>query len=64
MSNLAFLLVPLGASVVGSVLLWARHRKPTSVESGIDQFHRGLQALAPGGGIEPNAGRKRRRRAL
>ena len=49
MSNLLYLVVALGGSVVGSVFLWFRNRKPTSVESGIDEFRRGLRALDPDG---------------
>ena len=62
MSNLVFLIIPLGGSVVGSVVLWARHRKPTSVESGIDEVHKGLRALAPDGAMEPGLDRPKRRR--
>ena len=46
-SNLIYLVLALGGSVVGSLVIWFRHRKPTSVESGIDQFNRGLRALDP-----------------
>ncbi len=62
MSNLLYLVVPLGGSIVGSLLLWARHRKPTSMESGIDEFHKGLRALAPGGDPTPAPTWRRRRR--
>jgi len=62
MSNLLYLVIPLGGSVLGSLVLWARHRKPTSMESGIDEFQRGLRALAPGNEEDPDpAWRKRRR---
>lgn len=46
-SNLIYLLLALGGSVIGSVVMWLRHRKPTSVEAGIDEFNRGLRALDP-----------------
>lgn len=46
-SNLIYLLLALGGSVIGSVVMWLRHRKPTSVEAGIAEFSRGLQALDP-----------------
>ena len=59
MSNLLYLVVALGGSVVGSLVLWARHRKPTSMESGIDEFNRGLQALAPSGDKVPDRRRRR-----
>lgn len=47
MSGLVFLLAALALSVVGSVVLWLRHRQPTSLEQGIDDFSREMQALAP-----------------
>ncbi len=46
-SNLIYLLLALGGSVIGSVVIWFRNRKPTSVEAGIDEFNRGLRALDP-----------------
>jgi hypothetical protein len=46
-SNLLYLLVAVGLSVIGSVILWLRHRRPRSLESGIDEFSRELRALAP-----------------
>ncbi|MDQ3570976.1 MAG: hypothetical protein M3396_10250 [Actinomycetota bacterium] len=62
MSNLLYLVLALAGSVVGSLILWARNRKPTSVESGIDEFQRGLRALAPGGDTVPGPGWRKRRR--
>ncbi|HEX2701054.1 MAG TPA: hypothetical protein VHM89_12705 [Acidimicrobiales bacterium] len=47
MSNLLYLLAALTLSVVGSVALWYRHRKPRSMEFGVDEFQRELRALAP-----------------
>ncbi|HEX2040589.1 MAG TPA: hypothetical protein VHF47_12765 [Acidimicrobiales bacterium] len=49
MSNLVYLLIAIGLSVVGSIVLWYRHSKPKSLEAGIDEFDRGLRALAPDG---------------
>jgi hypothetical protein len=46
-SNLVYLLIALVLSVAGSLILWFRHRRPTSLESGIDSFSRELKALAP-----------------
>ena len=34
-------------SVGGSLVLWLRHRSPTSVSSGIDAFQREMKALRP-----------------
>ena len=47
MSNLLYLLAALSISVIGSVALWYHHRKPRSLESGVDEFQRELKALAP-----------------
>ncbi len=49
MTSLSYLLVVVSLSVVGSLWLWYRHRKPArrSLESGIDEFQRELRALAP-----------------
>lgn len=47
MSSLIYLLVALLLSIIGSLILWLRHRKPHSLESGIDAFSRELKALAP-----------------
>ena len=47
MSVLAYVL---GAMLIaGAVIavLWYREQKPTSIEDGIDEFHRELEALAP-----------------
>ena len=47
MSNLLYLLVAILLSIIGSLILWYRHRRPRSMESGIDEFNRELKALAP-----------------
>jgi hypothetical protein len=47
MSNLLYLVLALLFSVVGSLILWYRHRKPRTMEAGIDEFSRELKALAP-----------------
>jgi len=44
---LAFLMIALVISVVGSTVLYLRNRSPSSLESGIDNFRREMQALAP-----------------
>jgi hypothetical protein len=46
-SNLLYVLAALVLSVVGSLALWYRHRKPRSMEFGVDEFQRELKALAP-----------------
>ena len=47
MNGLVFLLIALGVSVLGSMALWVRHRDPTSMDHGIDEFQREMRALAP-----------------
>lgn len=58
MSNLAYLLIAVGASIIGSLFLWWRHRKPRAFMSSIDEFQREMDALA--GDQEP--GRRNGRR--
>ena len=53
MSGLVFLLIAIGISVVGSLLLFARHRAPTSMEHGVTEFQREMRALAPRHGQPP-----------
>jgi hypothetical protein len=43
----AFLMIAVVISVVGSLVLYLRNRTPSSLESGIDNFRREMQALAP-----------------
>ena len=48
MSALAFLLVAVAISAIGTLILWLTHRqRPPSIESGIQEFSRELKALAP-----------------
>ena len=47
MSVLLYLLVAVLISLIGSMVLWLRARQPTSMDAGIEQFRRELQALAP-----------------
>ncbi|HMG43708.1 MAG TPA: hypothetical protein VK611_20420 [Acidimicrobiales bacterium] len=46
MSAVAFLLLALVIASVGSLVLYLRQRRPTSVESGIDSFREGMRALS------------------
>jgi hypothetical protein len=46
-SNLLYLVIALALSGLGSLILWYRHRRPRSMEAGIDEFERELRALAP-----------------
>jgi hypothetical protein len=56
MSALAFLLLAVAISVLGSLLLLVRVRKPTSAEYSIEAFRREMDALSP----EQDPRRKRR----
>src|SRR4051812_3431848 len=63
MSNGAFLLIAVGLSIVGSLLIWLFNRKPKTFMSSIDDFSREMKAL----GRETDApapGRRWKRTAL
>ena len=47
MTNLLYLGIAVALSIIGCLILWYRNRKPTSLESGIEEFRRELRALAP-----------------
>lgn len=47
MSGLGFLLIALVLSLLGSIAIWLRHRPPTSLDHGIDEFQREMKALSP-----------------
>ncbi len=47
MSNLVYLLLAVTLSLMGSLWVWYRHRRPRSTEDRIDEFQRELRALAP-----------------
>jgi len=49
----AFLMIAVVISVVGSAVLYLRSRTPTSLEAGIDNFQREMQALAPRDEVAP-----------
>lgn len=53
MNAVAFLMIAVVISVVGSAVLYLRSRTPTSLESGIDNFQREMQALAPRDEVAP-----------
>ncbi len=58
MSNLIYLLLAVAFSIIGSLILWYRHRRPRSMEAGIDEFNRELRALAPEKRPERREGRR------
>jgi hypothetical protein len=47
MTGIVFLAIALAVSVLGSIALWLRHRDPTSLDHGISEFQREMNALAP-----------------
>lgn len=47
MSNLLYLGVAIVLSIIGCLVIYLRSRKPTSLNSGIEEFQRELKALAP-----------------
>jgi hypothetical protein len=47
LSNLLYLLIAFVLSGLGWLVIWLRHRQPSSVEYGIEEFNRELRALAP-----------------
>ena len=59
MSNLVYLGIAVVLSLLGSLILWLRHRKPRSMEAHMQRFARELEALAP----DPEWNRRGRRRS-
>lgn len=55
-----FLLIVVVITVVGSLVLWLRNRKPTTYMSSVDEFQQEMQALAR----DPNQVPERTRRSL
>ena len=47
MGPVFFLMIAVVISVVGGLVLYLRNRTPSSLESGIDNFRREMEALAP-----------------
>ncbi|MCU0311041.1 MAG: hypothetical protein MUE36_08865 [Acidimicrobiales bacterium] len=57
MSNVAFLLIVVVITVLGSLVLWLRHRKPTTFMSSVDEFQEEMRALGRDP-QEPGSGRR------
>lgn len=51
MVNLLYLAVPVTAILVAAILLSLRDHRPRSIEAGVEEFSRSLQALAPEPGL-------------
>lgn len=47
MNAAVFLLIAVAIAVIGSFVAFLRNRTPASLDSGIDDFRREMQALAP-----------------
>lgn len=58
MTNLLYLALAVLLSFAGCLVIWFRNRKPTSLESGIEDFQRELRALDPMDG-RPDKGDRR-----
>lgn len=58
MSNLIYLAIAIVLSLLGSLILWYRTRQPRSMDAGIKQFSRGLEALAPDADIRRERDRR------
>jgi hypothetical protein len=54
-TGLVFLLIAFVLSIGGSVVLWLRHRDPTSLHHGVDEFEQEMRALAPEPGRRPGS---------
>jgi hypothetical protein len=47
-NNVVYLLIAVGVSAVGLLVLWVRNRPPaSSPRSSVEEFHSTLRALAP-----------------
>jgi hypothetical protein len=44
-SQLVYLVAAIGVSVIGSLIVYYRHGRPRSIEDGVQQFSKGLDAL-------------------
>ena len=45
--GLAFLAIVVVVSVVGTLVLWVRNRDATTLDHGVDEFRREMNALSP-----------------
>ena len=61
MSGVVFLLLAVGISAVGILIIWLRTRNPTSWDSGISEFSRNMDALKQTNDGEPTRDRRRRK---
>jgi hypothetical protein len=59
-SGVAFLLIVVVVALVGSFIVWLRHRKPTHFMSSVDDFQREMDALGRSPGTTPKRPRRNR----
>lgn len=59
MTGLLFVLVALAVAGAVIIVLWYRDRRETSLEDGIEEFHRELEALSPESGLAVRRPRNR-----
>lgn len=45
--GLAFLLIAVIVSAIGTLVLWMRNRDSTSLDHGVEEFQREMRALSP-----------------
>jgi hypothetical protein len=58
-SNLVYLLVAVGVSCIGLLVLWLRNRPPaSSPRSSVEEFNHTLRALAPDDEAPPRRSRR------
>ena len=60
MSGLGFLLIVVVVTLVGSLIVWLRHRKPTHFMSSVDDFQREMNALGRSPGTTGKGARRSR----
>ena len=53
MTVLVWLAVPALFSLIGSLVLYLRNRQPRSMEYGMEEFAKGLRAIAPNDDLSP-----------
>lgn len=64
MNNLVYLLIAVGLSGIGLLVLWIRSRpSPSSPRSSIEQFNDKMRALSPDAGRDENRRARPRRGA-
>jgi hypothetical protein len=59
-SGVAFLLIVVVVALVGSLIVWLRHRKPTHFMSSVDDFQREMNALGRSPGTTGKGQRRSR----